>query len=177
MELDVQLKFGKHTLLFSVEKLSEFWSFVAQKNQDWNHEYFLVERDIKEVTFLIFSFTLITTNTTDIKWTDGYVMGLDKLNNTLENNDKQFLNIIEGTENITTDPQKRLNIVTRGRLNIEKSEDCFPPVKIIQEFLQKEEPSQKTLVELVDDTHKKSAGKIVTQRSSKKKIKTSRIKK
>lgn len=177
MELDVQLKFSNHTILFSIEKLTNLWSYNIQKTQDWDHEYFLVERNIKEVSFLIFCLTFITTNTTDIKWTDGYVMGLNKLNNTLENNEKQILQFIDNTENKTTDPQMRSSVVTSNRLNIERCEDRFPPVKIIQEFLQKEEIPQKTLVELVDDTHKKSAGKVVTQRSSKSKIKKPRIKK
>jgi hypothetical protein len=142
MELDIHLKTGDCSVLFSFEKPSKLWSYSFQRTQDWNVEYMLVERIVREFSFLHLNVTVITSYITDKKWTDEYVTSLDKIGAGLQKNEERILKLIDKTESVINDPSKRLKIVSGGRVFTEKDAEQPQPVTIIEEHLHKnpEEP-------------------------------------
>lgn len=138
MELDIHLKTGDCSVLFSFERPRKLWSYSVQRTQDWNIEYVLVERIIRDFSFLFFNISVITSYTTSKKWTDEYVTSLNKINNGLQQNEERILSYIDKTESVINDPSKRLKIISGGKIFVDKAEDTVaPPVSLIKEHLAK----------------------------------------
>lgn len=139
MELDIHLKTGDCSVLFSIEKMEKLWSYSVQRTQEWNVEYMLVERIIRDFSFLFFNVTIVTSYITSKKWTDDYVSGLNKINNGLQKNEERVLNLIDKTESVINDPSKRLKFLTGGKVFADKTgEAVIEPVVLIKEHLAKD---------------------------------------
>jgi hypothetical protein len=145
MELDIQFKTKSTSIFFSLEKPTSIWKYTVHRAHDWNFDYVLVERVEREISFLFFNITVVTSYTTDKKWTDQYVTGLEKLANGLAKNEERILNYVDQNENILSDPSKRLKIISRGKVFTDKEQVTeVPPVAIISDFLQKEQATKIT---------------------------------
>jgi len=160
MELDIHLKTGDCSVLFFLEKPKKLWSYSVQKTQDWNLEYVLVEKIIREFSFLYFNFTIITSYNTSKKWTDKYVTGLNEINNGLQQNENRILNYIDKTDDVINDPSKRLRIISKGKVFIEKTGDTVvPPVTLIKEHLAKDAELERVCEQVLKPTNVKGKGK------------------
>jgi len=138
MELDIQLKTNTCNVFFSIEPPTKLWGYSIQKSQDWNHEYVLVERTVREYSVLFFHVTVISSYITDKKWTDEYVSGLERIANGLQQNEERILNFLDTNKSITSNPLARLEVVTKGKCSPQRDEELVQPVNIIEDFLQKE---------------------------------------
>lgn len=134
MEIDVQFKSTGSSLLVNTGQAQGIWSFTKYVTADWNHEYFMVERTIFELTIFSLHITYITSKITDKKWTDSYVSSLDSFVNCLEKNDKQVLDHIKSS--IDTDQPVKLKLVSNKKDIASSSGQAA--VTVIEDFLHKQ---------------------------------------
>jgi hypothetical protein len=173
MELDIHLKTGDCSVLFSFEKPKKLWSYSVQRTQDWNLDYVLIEKVIRDFSFLYFNVSVITSYTTSKKWTDEYVTSLDKINNGLQQNEDRILSHIDKTDSVINDPSKRLKIISGGKMFVEKAgETVVPPVTLIKEHLAKDTELEATCEQVIKTAATKSkkakskSNKTITKKKS-----------